>query len=842
MHHRSPPAGSPIWTGPPLWTTSGHARAVHEYWDEGRITQRTVRFATTHGSAGHDARLGPPQGTAGRTTRTARRGWVVRVERVGEQGIRARLRLPGRVARSRRPGWVRRPRVTGAQARTGAAYAVVWLLLALPIAAALFFTSEESTTVASHDAEIRPTADGYVTLRTGPFLPDVRAPSGSRVGVEVTLGKTESGSTEELVARYAFIASQPDAQIERVGSAVKHLAYDAAVRGAVLALVPLVRRGGWSGERRRRELLDRLDLRRFSRTLLVGGLVLALAAAAPGPAVGEREPSDAVRQLRLAAARRVRHRGVGARRGRRTSRCSTNSTTNSTKRLVLSAIDTYRQSKTYYAAAAEAAANCSCAGPSRARRSRSWSRTATTTSAWTRWPARSPTRPGPRSILDAGDDTSTGSTWEAFSLDSLDNAFEDYAQRFAVAGNHDNGSFVAAYLDEAGLDHARPARSSTAPAAAGCSASDDPRSSGLGNWRDETRAQPSTRSPRGSPTLACEADDAGDRVNTVLVHDADMGAEALRRGCVDLVRRRPRPRAGRAGPGRSARTARIGYTYTNGTTGGAAYAIAVGSKLRRPARGDAGDLPRRPAGRAPAGDGADERGLPGRRLHAAPARLRGSMRVTTNVDRLLPTDEAEALLELTREIAAKELAPQVHEAEERAAFPEAAYRLLGEVGLLRLPVRRGVRRRRPALRGLPPGRRGDRDRVAERRRRHQRAHPDRERRRRQRRRGDAGGVAAAGCSAATGSAPTASPSRRPAPTSARSGPGRSATATSTSSTAPSSGSATAPAPTTTSSSPAPSRRPQARPVGVHRAGRHRGHDASARPRRRWAWPATSPPR
>ena len=33
----------------------------------------------------------------------------------------------------------------------------------------------------------------------------------------------------------------------------------------------------------------------------------------------------------------------------------------------------------------------------------------------------------------------------------------------------------------------------------------------------------------------------------------------------------------------SVRTARSGYTYTNGTTGGAAYALAIGSKLRRDA-------------------------------------------------------------------------------------------------------------------------------------------------------------------------------------------------------------------------------------------------------------------
>ena len=63
-------------------------------------------------------------------------------------------------------------------------------------------------------------------------------------------------------------------------------------------------------------------------------------------------------------------------------------------------------------------------------------------------------------------------------------------------------------------------------------------------------------------------------------------------------------------------------------------------------------------------------------------------RVGTTVERLLPTDDdgvAAELFELTREIATKELAPQVHEAEERGEFPEAAYRLLGKSGLLSLP-------------------------------------------------------------------------------------------------------------------------------------------------------------
>lgn len=59
--------------------------------------------------------------------------------------------------------------------------------------------------------------------------------------------------------------------------------------------------------------------------------------------------------------------------------------------------------------------------------------------------------------------------------------------------------------------------------------------------------------------------------------------------------------------------------------------------------------------------------------------------MATTVDRLLPTDEAVELLALAREIATKELAPQVAEAEEKAEFPEAAYRLLGRSGLLSLP-------------------------------------------------------------------------------------------------------------------------------------------------------------
>jgi alkylation response protein AidB-like acyl-CoA dehydrogenase len=56
-----------------------------------------------------------------------------------------------------------------------------------------------------------------------------------------------------------------------------------------------------------------------------------------------------------------------------------------------------------------------------------------------------------------------------------------------------------------------------------------------------------------------------------------------------------------------------------------------------------------------------------------------------NVDRMLPTAEAYALLELTREIADAELAPRAADFEARGEFPRELVRTLGRAGLLGLP-------------------------------------------------------------------------------------------------------------------------------------------------------------
>ena len=53
-------------------------------------------------------------------------------------------------------------------------------------------------------------------------------------------------------------------------------------------------------------------------------------------------------------------------------------------------------------------------------------------------------------------------------------------------------------------------------------------------------------------------------------------------------------------------------------------------------------------------------------------------------DRLMPTEEAQDLIELTREICAEQLAPKASAAEAAAEFPRDTFRLLGDAGLLSL--------------------------------------------------------------------------------------------------------------------------------------------------------------
>ena len=471
-------------------------------------------------------------------------------------------------------------RLSGRQWRTrmisALIYFVAWLLIAVPLSFTIFMHSSANTVIASHDATVSPSVDGYATLDLGPYLPNLRIPSGSPLGAQIVLGKTNLSTYEALIQRYAFIASQPEGQIAKLRATLADLAVASALRGGVLAL------GGpavWIllGPRRRRALRGQVTLRHAAAISVVGALVV-VATVQPWELGDDELTTEIVWQSIRAALPDVPIPEEAAR-----IQIEGGLMTSGTKRLAESAFDTYSRSLHFYNDVYEQAQEL---GP-RLHQPAEDETVALLVSdrhdnVGMDKVARAIGDAGGATVLfDAGDDTSTGGSWEAFSLESLGEAFEDYDDRYAIAGNHDNGDFVTAQLDDLGFTHL-DGEVVDGPDDLRLLGVDDPRSSGLGTWR-ETAGTTFAEHGEQLGDLACEHDADGDRVTTLLVHDANSGKPALERGCVDLVL------GGHVhaqlGPTRVlGENGKLGYTYTNGTTGDAAYALAIGSKLRRDAQ------------------------------------------------------------------------------------------------------------------------------------------------------------------------------------------------------------------------------------------------------------------
>lgn len=446
----------------------------------------------------------------------------------------------------------------------------VWALTAFAVAVLLFLNSSTQVVIASHDAALRPTLDGEVVVNTGPVLPDLRLSAGTRLGVEVTLGKTEATSFDDLAQRYALLASQPQGQIDKAEDALVDLAVGSVLRGAAVGVVPIV---AWFlvGRERRRDLWRRSRrwrLAEFGLVLLLAGVVWWQPWEPDQATVKDQYPWMPLSEF-LGA-------GVPLPASVADVEVRGDITTNQTRRLVESAISTFDQSKTFYDEAAKQAAKLDLHRASEDDTVVAVVSDRHDNIGMDRVARAIADAGGATAVYDLGDDTSTGRTWEAFSLDSVVSAF-DGLPGFGVAGNHDSGSFVSSYL----ADHGWTMMDGSVlegPDGVVLLGLDDPRSSGLGNWRDETGLSFVEVGARLS-SVACESDE---RVTTMLVHDANLAADALAGGCVDLVL------GGHThvtyGPiAVTGTNGSIGYRFTTGTTGGAAYAIAIGSKPRRPA-------------------------------------------------------------------------------------------------------------------------------------------------------------------------------------------------------------------------------------------------------------------
>lgn len=458
---------------------------------------------------------------------------------------------------------------------------LAWLVVAVPSWVLLFTHSSTEMVLASHDAVVHPTFDGRVRLDMGPYLPDLRTTSGGRIGVSVVMRKTTATTTTELAQRYAAIAAHPDAEINRVKDAVAGLARDAGIRATGLGLVPI---GLWLvvGHRRRKELWRRVrrpdwraEVRTASTAVALTGVVLLLVAQ-PWRAEPERVQDTEWLPVQRAVPEVTVPADLAG------WQIQGGLVTQGTRRLLSSLFDTYDKSTVFYQGVSDRVADIA----DQLHEPADGETVAVLVSdrhdniGMDEVVRKVADEAGATVVLDAGDDTSTGETWEEFSLDSLDNAFKNYDAKVAISGNHDNGTFVNRHLKKLGWTHL-DGNAVDPFAGVRITGVDDPRSSGLGNWRDEKGLSFEDVKTRIADDV-CELDEQGDRFATVLVHDAALGALALARGCTDLVL------AGhlhvQVGPTRVVgQNGKAGYTYTNGTTGGAAYAIAIGSKLRRDA-------------------------------------------------------------------------------------------------------------------------------------------------------------------------------------------------------------------------------------------------------------------
>lgn len=456
-----------------------------------------------------------------------------------------------------------------------AALVLLWAAGAAVISVLVFLNASRATVIAGHDAEVRPTLDGYATLDVGPYLPRFRVDTGQRIGADIDLGATDLDSYSELVQRYAVLASQPEGQIDKLRATLTDLATDSALLGALFGLaapgtVLLVGRRRWS------ELAHPWTRRRTAAAvtaLVVAGGAFVVIRDRPEPSVAgdQWQPlADAVPELTIPE----EAAGIEIEAGLVTS---------GTRRLVQSAFATYNKSLDFYSDLVAAAPGLTdqlrepqddeVVGVLVSDRHDNIGMDPV---------ARAVAEAGGATFLmDAGDDTSTGGSWEAFSLESLDQAFEDFGERYGVAGNHDHGDFVFETMSRLGFTML-DGEVVEGPEGIRLLGASDVRSSGLGSWRDESGDISFADQRSLLADFACARDEAGERVSTMLVHDANSGREALERGCVDLVLAGhlhamigPTPVVGENG--------KVGYSFTTGTTGGAAYALALGSKLRRDA-------------------------------------------------------------------------------------------------------------------------------------------------------------------------------------------------------------------------------------------------------------------
>jgi predicted phosphodiesterase len=452
--------------------------------------------------------------------------------------------------------------------------------VALPTAYTTFIHSERSVLIGAHQATVAPDFTGYARIDTGPVLPSVRLPVDAplSIGLEISLGAADVNDLNELIARDAVIASQPKGEIATVKSTITSMAVDAVLRAlgaAILAVLLAVL--VWKGVGPQRRRLIRAALRHPSprRGLAIGGVALLTLAALVLVAVPERPKGDGATWAPIEKVFPQLPQDPVL----DTLQIAEGASTNGSRALVESAFKTYRDSVSFYGKLAVAAKTVDVRLPEEGE---------TTALVVTDRHDNIGMDPVARAVadraqahllIDLGDDTSNGASWEGFSLNSLAREFKGF-DVVSVAGNHDQGRNVRKQMLAKGF-HLLTGKPMTVDGIRFLGSS-DPRSSGYtagynGNESDNIAA---IHSQDASLTKTACADG---NVSVIAVHSPSSAKKAAASGCTDLVlsghlHRQIGPAVLDGTNGRST------TTLTTGTTGGAIFAFALGSKLRHTAQ------------------------------------------------------------------------------------------------------------------------------------------------------------------------------------------------------------------------------------------------------------------
>lgn len=452
--------------------------------------------------------------------------------------------------------------------------------VAVPTAYTTFIHSERAIVIGAHQATVQPDFSGYARLNFGAVLPRVRLPAAAPLGIglDINLGDADVSDINQLVARDAVIASQPQGEIAAVRSTISSMAVDAVLRAlgaAILAVLLAVLAWKGIGQQRRRLIWSGLRHPDRRGVVAIGGVSLLTLIALGLVAVPEKPTDDATQWAPIDSVfPELPNDAVLD-----TLQIAQGASTKGSRALVESAFTTYRDSVTFYGKLAVAAELVNVRTPSEGEKTALVVTDRHDNIGMDPVARAIADRAHARMLIDLGDDTSNGASWEAFSINSLAREFKGF-DVVSVAGNHDQGPNVRKQMIDKGF-HLLKGKPMTVDGIRFLGSS-DPRSSGYtaGYNGNESDNIASIHSQDAALTKAACADA---RVAVIAVHSPSSAKKAAASGCADLVlsghlHRQVGPTVVNGSNGRST------MTLTTGTTGGAVFAFALGSKLRHAAQ------------------------------------------------------------------------------------------------------------------------------------------------------------------------------------------------------------------------------------------------------------------